>query len=527
MNGSGLGVRRRILWTMFLGWLVLGPALASEADLAAPIRAILTEGKASGFGASGLSATQLRAFYERRAFAPAWSGSAAAERDADIALDILKRAGEQGLDDGAYRLRETLLRRNASAPADRAAFDLLLSDGLLRYMADVRDGRTELRALDRDVGLAPKTFDAPAALEDALRAGRLAEFLAALPPPGHPYRELERALARYRNIAAGGGWPAAPEAMTKDLGADTPETAALRRRLEIEYPTPPAEPAGDLKLAVEAFQARHGLEADGKVGPKTLQALNVSASERADQIAMNMERWRWLPRDLGSRYVIVNAANATLAVVEDGRTVLRSKVIVGKPFQRTPIFAAAIDAITVNPDWNIPAKIARNEIWPKARRNPGYLSRNHIVIGPAGGLRQLPGADNALGRIKLEMPNRFASYLHDTPARSLFARNERHLSHGCIRVEEIKALASFALTGDATRGLERIEPLIEQNSTTTISLDRPLSVYVLYWTAFLGENGAVDFAPDVYGRDRRMLAKLAGKPVAGRVTMNEGECWRA
>lgn len=512
---------------MVLGWLVVGPASASEADLAGPIRAILTEGKAAGFDTNGLSTPRLRAFYEPRAFAPAWSGGAAAERDADVALDILKRADEQGLDAGEYRLREALLRRRAPAPQDRAAFDLLLSDGLLRYIADIRDGRPQLRALDRDVGLAPKTFDAPAALEDALRAGRLAEFLAALPPPGQAYRDLERALARYREIAAEGGWPAVPEPMTKDLEADTPETAALKRRLSIEDAAWSAEQAGDLRLAVEAFQARHGLEADGKVGPKTLQALNVSASERADQIAMNMERWRWTPRDLGSRYVLVNAADATLNVVEQGRAVLRSKVIVGKPLQRTPVFAAAIDAITVNPDWNIPAKIARNEIWPKARRDPGYLGRNHIVIGPAGGLRQLPGADNALGRIKLEMPNRFATYLHDTPSRSLFARSDRHLSHGCIRVEEIKALASFALAGDVTSGLERIEPLIEQDSTTTISLDRPLPVYVLYWTAFPGERGAVDFAPDVYGRDRRMLAKLAGKPLAGRVTMNEGECRRA
>jgi murein L,D-transpeptidase YcbB/YkuD len=189
---------------------------------------------------------------------------------------------------------------------------------------------------------------------------------------------------------------------------------------------------------------------------------------------------------------------------------------------RTPIFTAIATSLTFNPSWHVPSTIVRHEILPKARGNPGYLARKHMVRGETGGYRQLPGPGNALGRIKFEMPNEFDAYLHDTPLKSLFAQDERHLSHGCIRVGQIQPLASFALTNDVDSGLDRIQSLIMTRKTRTITLDEPLPVFVMYWTVIADADGAVNVLPDVYGRDQRLIAALAAERLSSRITMNIG-----
>jgi murein L,D-transpeptidase YcbB/YkuD len=358
-----------------------------------------------------------------------------------------------------------------------------------------------------------------------LKDNRLAGFLAQLAPPHQAYRGLKKALAAYRELAARGEWPDIGNDL-EDWETNASQATLLRNRLALEDPVLTAE--SDLRPAILRFQQHHGLAADGRVGPRTMQALSVPPSERAAQIAVNMERWRWVPSAFGPRYILVNAADATLVLIDIGKVVLTSRVIVGKPATPTAMFGASVTDVTVNPFWNIPASIVRNEILPKARRNPGYLADNHIVSDGEGGYRQMPGADNALGRIKFEMPNRFSAYLHDTSAPALFARDERHLSHGCIRVQQIRALGSFALTGDPVAGLEKIDAAIESGETQRLALDAPLPVYVLYWTAIANGDGTVDFRPDVYGRDQELLAALAGRHLLGRVTMNyDTECRKA
>jgi murein L,D-transpeptidase YcbB/YkuD len=503
---------------------------ASGAGPAGRIPGELLERGSANLDLRGLDLPPLRTFYAARSQAPAWSGSPAARNDARIALEALAGAGAEGLDPARYHVPAIALRQKAAAadaPEASAEYDVLMSDGVLRYVRDLREGRGELRTLDSDVALPEREFDAAAALGAALREGRLAQFLAALPPPYPEYARLRSALARYRGIDSAGGWPRIADTIAGPLDAATEQTGRLRERLSFEI-AKAADPASDLVQAVEAFQRRHGLEPDGRVGNKTLAALNVPASQRADEIAANMERWRWLPRTLGPRHISVNAAGATLAAVEDGRVVLTSNVIAGKPRSPTAIFAAEAVAVTLNPVWNIPVSIARGEILPKARRNPSYLRARRIVADASGRLRQLPGRNNALGQVKLEMPNRFSIYLHDTPARTLFARAERHLSHGCVRVERIRPLASFAMTGDPERALPEIRERIAGGTTERISLDKPVPVYVLYWTAVANEDGSVDFFPDVYGRDGRLLATIAGKPVARRISSNAGsECRNA
>ena len=288
-----------------------------------------------------------------------------------------------------------------------------------------------------------------------------------------------------------------------------------------------------LAQAVRQFQARHGLAADGIVGEATVRAMNVPASGRIWQIALNLERWRWLPRDLGPRYVTVNAADATLRVVEDDRTVLASRVVVGDLQHPTPVVQARLDAVVLNPKWNLPNSIAAREILPRLRENRRYLAENDIVIverresDPFGlavdwstvsagafpfRLQQQPGPENPLGRIKFDIPNRFDVYLHDTPTRALFARSVRTASHGCIRVERVDELAVLVLADGTGRwSRERLAEAIAGGGSPRIPVARPLPVYILYWTAFVGADGLVQFRDDVYGRDGRLAAALAAE----------------
>jgi len=486
---------------------------SSEVPGASGIKDLLEAGGTS----AGLNMAELRRFYERRNFAPAWNTS-----DASLAIAALGSSTADGLDPAAYRLDAILARENAPTAKNWSEFDLFLTNSVLAYMHDLHVGRASPDSAGFAVGLPSTGYDAVAALSDALASGRLAQLFGSLAPPHPEYARLKVALAQYRKIAERGGWPQIASFTTIDLQSGDARISLLRRRLAVEDSSMNPNDASieNVEAAVKRFQGRNGLEADGRVGKKTLAALNVPASARVAQIVANMERWRWLPRPFEDTYVEVNAADATLKVVDHGKVVLTSKVITGKPASPTPIFKAEIEAVTVNPSWIIPDKIAREEILPKERRHPGYMAAQHIVADrPGGGLRQLPGEDNSLGRVKLEMPNRFDSYLHDTPIQSLFAETDRHFSHGCMRVEQIQPLASFVMRGDTQAALGEIHEAIATEATQRFSVDKPIPVYVLYWTVIADQDGTVEFRPDVYGRDEKLLARLGGQRPMGRVSM--------
>jgi murein L,D-transpeptidase YcbB/YkuD len=279
---------------------------------------------------------------------------------------------------------------------------------------------------------------------------------------------------------------------------------------------------------VRRFQARHGLEADGLVGSLTRRTLNVPLAVRLQQIELNLERWRWLPRDLGPRYVVVNAAAAMLSMVEASRGVLSSRVIVGDPDHPTPVLASEIRALVLNPAWTIPDSIVAAEIVPALQRDPRYLRDRDIVVldrlatdphglwvdwtavparEPLPRLQQRPGPTNPLGRIKFDLPNRFDVYLHDTPSTALFARPVRARSHGCVRIERALELAALALAGHELADRQGLEHALATGGTRRVPLARPLPVYFLYWTAFV-EDGTLHFREDVYGRDRRLAVAL-------------------
>lgn len=475
----------------------------------------------------------LERFYGIRAFHPAWSGSPAAERARAVAMGTLAAAPEHGLDADDYAVATRVERPWPASAGAAAESDVRLTDAVLRYMHDVRLGRTSPAAVYRDIALPMQAYDAVRALQEALAGGDLQRLLEELPPPGEQYAALKAALARYRALAAAGGWPQIPSGATFDAQTHDPRNALLRRRLAIEDPeiSSTADPAqsDDLDRAIRRFQARNGLDVDGRVGLRTLAALNVSARARIEQLRVNLERWRWLPRSFEPLYVTVNVADARLAVIDGEKPLLTSRVVVGDRRHPTPIFRALATQVTVNPPWNVPPSIARAEILPRLRRDPGYLRAENMILlnGPPDDphgltvnwralsparfpyrIQQLPGPGNALGAVKLELPNRFDVYLHDTPAKALFARSDRALSHGCIRVEAISPLAAIALGGNPEGVAELREAMSVAPETRHLTLRRPLPIYVLYWTAVANADGTVGFRDDIYRRDERLLAVL-------------------
>jgi murein L,D-transpeptidase YcbB/YkuD len=287
-----------------------------------------------------------------------------------------------------------------------------------------------------------------------------------------------------------------------------------------------------VRRALARFQARHGLEPSGRLDRPTLEALNEPVEERLAQIEINMERWRWLPHDPGTRYVLVRIADFELDLVEEGKSALAMRVIVGKPYWRTPVFSALMTHLVLNPYWYIPQSIAAEEILPLLRRDPSYLGQRRISVAEGEGvavrpiepdsidwnrvqaedfpyyLAQAPGPDNPLGRVKFMFPNAFNVYLHDTPNRALFAQEVRAFSHGCIRLEKSLELAVQVLRREGGWSLERLEQEVEKGINRQIVLEHPLPVYLLYWTAWVDAAGQVQFREDLYEDDQRLKEAL-------------------
>jgi murein L,D-transpeptidase YcbB/YkuD len=279
---------------------------------------------------------------------------------------------------------------------------------------------------------------------------------------------------------------------------------------------------------VRVFQRRHGLADDGAVGPEVISALNIPVERRIEQIAMNMERWRWLPRDLGSRYILVNIPEMRLDVFEGDAVPISMRVVVGKSDTPTPIFNDEMTYLVFSPYWNVPTSIAEGETLPSLLKDPDFLARNNMEAVDATGaaidpasidvsdpasyrFRQRPGASNSLGLVKFMFPNQFNVYLHDTPADSLFERATRSFSHGCVRVEDPVRLAEYVLRDQPEWSRGRIREAMQAGEEKTVKLKSPIPVYLGYWTARVRSDNTVQFRQDVYNIDRRLTTLLADR----------------
>ncbi len=464
----------------------------------------------------GIVKAQVQAFYAARDFRLVWSGDDDAQERVAIVRQALEHADRQGLRPNDY-LSDLARWSDAPMPGrDAADYDVALTTALFAYASDVRMGRVDPLRVYKDVNLPLKNFDLAEGFATALRHGSIEKFLAELPPPHPGYRWLVDALARYRGIAAHGGWPV--------VGAGkNGNPSALAHRLALEdgvfaETTDPSDP--DLREALLRFQRRNGLEDNGKLTPETLKALNVPVTFRIQQIIANMERWRWAPRAFEARYILVNVPDQSLEFIEDQEAKLSSKVVIGRPDAKTPILRTEVEAVVANPAWDIPDDIAAKRILPHMRHHPGYLASRKMVLAD-GHLQQIPGDGNVLGKLMLDSPNPFNVYMHDTSEKKLFLSNMREKSNGCVRVEQIAPLASLVLGGDDPD--DRIIEAIATGDTQEILLDQPLAVYMLYWTAFADADGAMEFRPDRYNRDPPLIAKLgarAEKPAKSLATLD-------
>jgi murein L,D-transpeptidase YcbB/YkuD len=533
--------------------LILGPVFAGlvaaqpNARLQAKVEQIRTEGTLVIDGAQIAAADLVADFYEDRGFIPAWQDPARIEG----LLRLVDAMAQYGLDPDDYHRRELRAmdaadRQGRLGSDGRIDRDLLLTDSVVRVAYHALFGKVDPTTLDPhwNFNRRPYGGDRVRDLEAAVRADSLEDLMADLIPEPYFHRRLRRGLARYRAIAEAGGWPALPEGPSLKPGIRDPRVPVLRERLRItgDYPdqAPPEVPGeamspelydGRLVAAVEVFQARHGLDMDGVVGPATRAALNVPVTVRIDQIRVNLERMRWVYRDLPPDFVLVDIAGFHVHLIRGGKPIWSARVQVGRPYRKTPVFRDEITYLEFNPTWTVPPGILRKDILPKVKQDPDYLRQRNIRIIDRDGrrvdpgevdwsavsassfpytLRQDPGPDNALGRVKFMFPNPYLVYLHDTPSQDLFDRAQRLFSSGCIRVERPFELAELVLANPERWNQATFRALVESGQTRTIRLTEPLPVILFYWTAEAREDGTVMFREDVYGRDAAVLEALEG-----------------
>jgi len=504
------------------------------------IRDLLGTSATGNLGDHPIIADAVRAFYEERNHERAWTTGAELSVAARRLVNRVSRAQRDGL----APLRSLPDVVDSLLEAQRLdRLDVLLTQVFLTYGLLLGRGQVAPEAVHRDwhADVPPPPEMLPA-LTAAVADGNVDGALDALAPPGSSYHRLREALGRYLDVEAAGGWEAVPDGPLLKPGAHGHRVRVLRTRLQFTGDLAKSTPAdgtapeaydGDVAAAVRRFQARHGLPADGIVGPVTVAALNVPVATRVRQIALNMERHRWLP-PLEPRRVSVNIAAQQLIMFDDGREIKRMRVVTGQAYTPTPVLADRISHIVVNPYWHVPRSIAAQEILPEVKKEPGHLLRRGIQILTGHDdeaeevapwaiewaslepddfpyvLRQAPGGDNPLGRLKFMFPNRFAVYLHDTPAPTAFDGLERARSRGCVRVERPLTLAAFALGDDPRWPRNAIERAIASGEQRRIDLTTELPVYLLYWTAWADPDGTVNFREDLYGFDEQLTLALMG-----------------
>lgn len=484
------------------------------------------------------SISVLPELYERCNFCLLWDNTT----NVDALIQEIADIGEDGLDPEDYHfavLKDLYARINESAspdPAMLADFDLLLTDGLIRLAYHLIFGKIDPEGLDPHWNFAREIDDHDPVdeIEEVLKAGDLGKILNGLRPQHIAYTNLKVALKKYRAVQAAGGWEPIPSGATLKKGISDEGVRLLRKRLSIT-----GDLVGELvdssffdeqlEQAVKRFQIRHRLTADGIVGKNSLEALNVTVEARIDQIRVNLERARWVLHALGDKFILIDIAGFQAFFVQEDGIIWESRVQVGRPYRRTPVFRSDIKYVVFNPTWTVPPGILKRDILPAVKKNPNYLKERNIkVIDHQGNLinqdtmdwslypkkrfpymlRQDPGPDNALGLIKIMFPNKHLVYLHDTPSRALFEREDRTFSSGCIRVEKPFELAEILLGNPAQWNQESIKKVIASGKTRTVMLPEHIPVLLLYWTVAVDQDGTVHFKKDPYARDKAILEGL-------------------
>ncbi len=490
--------------------------------------------------------TRMRALYHTFGDAPLWLEPDGLKDRAGALLRAIERAPEDGLSVEAYpvdsirRIVEGSTTGQAPSAQALANADVMLTSAYVAYAADMLRGQVDPRSVSQAWHIGGEGQELDSALVHGIESPSMDAALTAMAPQDRDYQLLKEGYARYQRIAAAGGWATVSggPALRRGAASTPARLDALRDRLRAEgyladsgatsatdgstaappqsTVAPPAATDGryDAALAgaVARFQQRHGFAPDSVLREATVRALNVPAAYRAKQMAANLERHRWLPRALGTRYLYVNVPSFRLDAYDGGQQVLTMRVVVGDEFvdKATPAFSDSLETVVFRPYWNITDDIAAKETWPKIRADPDYMSRNDMETFEEGGttrLRQRPGGSNSLGLVKFLFPNSHNIYLHDTPDKSLFVKADRAASHGCIRLQHPDQLAQLVLGWSA----DSVEHLMHRGPDDhAVRLPAKIPVYIVYFTAY-GRDGQLHFADDLYGRDDALERRLASR----------------
>lgn len=539
------------------GVSTFGAAIRATSDKSASLRAAQLRHFSPLLGAlEGDEAELVRAAYARGNSTFLWSAHGQPTQQARTIIGILAAADTFGLEPAEYAA--DLLTTNASqlnsqsSQTQTSQFDILLTRATLRFISHVHYGRIDPRAAGFELAESRNDLDVAAtvaALASSLNAG---EMVATAEPHFYHYALLKAALRLYRRLAANADLTklAPGGRRTLHLGDTYTGTQALRELLvaERDLPADSAGAAGqtldsDLVKALMHFQLRHGLTADGTLGPATFAALTTPLAQRVRQIELTLERWRWLPA-FTVPPIIVNIPEFRLfafnTTADRAASILQMPVIVGQtyPSKRTPIFVGALKYVVFRPYWDVPRSITLHEILPALRLHADYLQRNNFEIVRGEGddspivkptpeafaalaagqlrVRQRPGDENALGLIKFLFPNSHNVYMHSTPAHQLFLASKRAFSHGCIRVSDPLALANYVLQKAPTPWDDsRIVAAMHADKSLRVELRESIPVFILYGTAMATEDGQVQFFEDIYGHDRKLETLLSLRPVNG------------
>jgi murein L,D-transpeptidase YcbB/YkuD len=497
-------------------------AVIEEAAVTAALRALLTE--RGGSAEDRRLRETLAQAYEARGFRPVWIEHGKLQARAASAGRVLTGAAAEGLDPADYALPADP-GPDATA-ATLAAADLKYSNAAVTYARHAISGRFDpgrVHPLVTPRRTIPKAEEVVSALAQAADPGAA---LAAYNPPHDGYRALKKILAEMRSATAAEETARIPSGPVLRPGMRDPRVPALRARLGVAGDNADTVYGPELVAALKAFQEDHDLNADGVVGAQTLAALNGGGKATVNDIIANMERWRWLPRDLGATHIMVNIPEFTVRIWRNGQMIHRTRVITGKPSTPTPVFTDDMEYVVINPAWNVPPSIVRNEMLPLLASDPEAITRQGLEVLVNGrpvdpyevygadpnsiSFRQPPGERNALGRIKFMFPNRHHVYLHDTPTRHLFAREVRTFSHGCIRVNEPlkfgEVVFALGLPGEHWSPA-RIESMFGREENI-IQFRNRFPVHVAYFTTMVDESGALVVRDDVYSYNAQVKALL-------------------